>query len=144
MRLAIADLVSLGEVKEKFSATVALGVVRFVANATLGRKGKLCTLDVAGAYLHGKPLTPEQGGRVLFAKVPPGFEQFGYPEKGPRREPELLPSHGQLARPAGRWSHLAGVQRRVPLAVRVYAVDRGPPLLRAASRGGDDHCLHLR
>jgi hypothetical protein len=83
MRLAIADLVSLGEVKEKFSATVALGVVRFVANATLGRKGKLYTLDVAGAYLHGKPLTPEQGGRVLFAKVPPGFEQFGYYEFDP-------------------------------------------------------------
>jgi len=58
-------------------------VVRFVANLTLGRKGKLYTLDVAGAYLHGKPLAPEDGGRVLFAKVPPGFEQFGYPEKGP-------------------------------------------------------------
>ena len=83
MRLALADLVCLGAVREKFSATVALRVVRFVANLTLGRKGKLYTLDVAGAYLHGKPLAPEDGGRVLFAKVPPGFEQFGYPEKGP-------------------------------------------------------------
>jgi len=79
-RLALADLVCLGEVKDKFSATVALGTVKFLANVTLGRGGRFYTLDVAGAYLHGKPLQPADGGRVIFVPVPPGFAQFGFPE----------------------------------------------------------------
>ena len=80
-RLALQDLVCLGIVKEKYSSVVAMSTVKYVANVTLGRRGRLYTLDVAGAYLHGRPLQPKEGGRVIFAKVPPGFEQFGFPER---------------------------------------------------------------
>ncbi len=41
MRLALADLVCLGAAREKFLATVALGVVRFVANLTLLCRSRL-------------------------------------------------------------------------------------------------------
>ena len=90
MRVALADLVCLGKVLDKFSATVAMGTVRFVANLTAGLKGRLYTLDVAGAYLHGSPLRPEDGGRVILVRVPPGFEQFGYPERDASGRPNYF------------------------------------------------------
>jgi hypothetical protein len=95
-RLALADLVCMGAVRDNFSGTVALDVIRFVASVTAGRRGRLYTLDVAGAYLHGKPLQPDEGGRVLFAPVPPGFEQFGYKEKGENGEKNYFAVTGNL------------------------------------------------
>jgi hypothetical protein len=54
--------------------------------------------DVPGAYYHGKPPGPDEpGGRVLFANVPKGFEEFGifntHPETGERM---LLRIRGNL------------------------------------------------
>ena len=63
MRIALADLVCLGSVADKFSPTVAMAVIRFTASATAGMEGRLYALDVAGAYFHGAPLSAEEGSR---------------------------------------------------------------------------------
>jgi hypothetical protein len=41
------------------------------------------TNDVAVAYYYGTPTPVEEGGRAIFARIPPGFEEFGYPPIDP-------------------------------------------------------------
>ena len=95
MRIALADLVCLGSVADKFSPTVAMAVIRFTASATAGMEGRLYTLDVAGAYLHGVPLSAEEGGRVIFSRVP-GFEHLGYPTHDAAGNPYYFRTTGNL------------------------------------------------
>jgi hypothetical protein len=64
-----------------FSGAVDDSIVRWLSAITLGRVGlKRRILDVKGAYYEGTVLTPEEGGRVLFAEVPEGWSQLGFPE----------------------------------------------------------------
>ena len=43
------------------------------------------SIDVGGAYFHGTPPTMDQGGRRLYAVVPPWLADFGpYPERNAR------------------------------------------------------------
>ena len=71
-------------VTETYSGAVDGSSIRFIANATLGRprKGKRRGLDVKGAYFEGKKLTPEEGGRSLWAPIPAGWDKFGCPAVG--------------------------------------------------------------
>ena len=66
---------------DTFSGTIDPAVVRWLSAITLGRPGiKRRILDVKGAYYEGTVLSPEEGGRVLFAEVPSGWSQLGFPE----------------------------------------------------------------
>ena len=77
-RITIADLVVMGKVDNTFAATVAMDSIRFLTNTALRTGGKIRMLDVGGAYLFGTPTDPgAPGGRVLFAPVPEGFDEFG-------------------------------------------------------------------
>ena len=66
-----------------YSGTVDDSFVRFLANLTLGRpNGRRRMIDVKGAYFEGSQRPPEDGGRIIWAPVPPGWDEFGYPEFG--------------------------------------------------------------
>mmetsp|Transcript_8532 Transcript_8532/g.17338 ORF Transcript_8532/g.17338 Transcript_8532/m.17338 type:complete len:100 (+) Transcript_8532:1286-1585(+) len=65
------------------AAAAAANIVSAERAGTLGGRGRLHTLDVAGAYMHGRSLQPQEGGCVTFVPVKPGFEQFGFPERDP-------------------------------------------------------------
>ena len=81
VRLVLADVKGVFAIDRTFSATVNDETIRFLESFLLGRKGAFRkVLDVKGAYFEGKVPTPEQGGRVLYAPVPPGWDIFGYPE----------------------------------------------------------------
>ena len=81
VRLVLADIRGVFPIDRTFSATVNDETIRFLESFLLGRKGaKRRVLDVKGAYFEGKVPTPEEGGRVLYARVPPGWSEFGYPE----------------------------------------------------------------
>ena len=84
VRLVVTDVVDAAGstfVGSTFSGTVDDGVVRWLSAITLGRIGlKRRILDVKGAYYEGTVLSPEQGGRVLFAEVPAGWSELGFPE----------------------------------------------------------------
>jgi hypothetical protein len=67
---------------ETFSGAIDDGIVRFLTALTLGRPGLVRRmLDVKGAYYEGTVLSPEEGGRVLFAEVPEGWSALGFPER---------------------------------------------------------------
>jgi hypothetical protein len=66
-----------------YSGAVDDAFVRFLACLTLGRtQGVRRTVDVKGAYFEGTQRPPDEGGRIIWAPVPPGWEEFGYPEFG--------------------------------------------------------------
>ena len=66
-----------------YSGAVDDAFVRFLACLTLGRpNGVRRTVDVKGAYFEGSQRPPEEGGRIIWAPVPPGWDEFGYPEFG--------------------------------------------------------------
>jgi hypothetical protein len=81
-RVTVADV--RGRPNSKFAAETYSGAidgatVRYLANLTLGRRGKRRYLDVQAAYFNGrKPLPGEPGGRSLWAPVPAGWDAFGY------------------------------------------------------------------
>ena len=53
--------------------------MRYLTNATLGRRGKYRNLDVQNAYFEGRKVPPDEpGGRSLWAPVPEGWEFMGY------------------------------------------------------------------
>ena len=82
VRMVLADIKGVFQIDRTFSATVNDETVRFLESLTLGREdAERHILDVKGAYFEGKVPTPEQGGRVLFAPVPEGWGEFGYPER---------------------------------------------------------------
>ena len=55
------------------------------------------SIDVGGAYFHGTPPTLEQGGRTVFAVVPPWLAEFGpYPERNPEGSRNLLLVTGNM------------------------------------------------
>jgi hypothetical protein len=66
-----------------YSGAVDDAFVRFLANLTLGRpNGRRRMVDVKGAYFEGSQRPADEGGRIIWAPVPPGWEDFGYPEFG--------------------------------------------------------------
>ena len=80
VRIVLADIRGIFQIDRTFSATVNDDSIRFYESFLLGRKGaKRRVLDIKGAYFEGKVPTPEEGGRVLYARVPPGWEEFGFP-----------------------------------------------------------------
>ena len=81
VRLVIADIRGVFQIERTFSATVNDESIRFLESFLLGRPGAVRrVLDVKGAYFEGKVPTPEMGGRVLYARVPAGWKEFGYSE----------------------------------------------------------------
>ena len=80
VRIVLADIRGIFQIDRTFSATVNDDSIRFYESFLLGRKGaKRRVLDIKGAYFEGKVPTPEEGGRVLYARVPLGWEEFGFP-----------------------------------------------------------------
>ena len=92
VRIVLADIRGIFQIDRTFSATVNDDSIRFYESFLLGRKGaKRRVLDIKGAYFEGKVPTPEEGGRVLYARVPPGWEEFGFPTVDPvTREPNYF------------------------------------------------------
>ena len=67
-----------------YSGAVDDALVRFLANLTLGRpNGRRRMVDVKCAYFEGSQRPPNEGGRIIWAPVPPAWEDFGFPEFGP-------------------------------------------------------------
>ena len=82
VRVVLADIAGVAQVPDTFSAAVSDDSIRFMVSALSGRPCAMhFVLDVRGAYFEGRVLTPEEGGRVLFAPVPDGWEEFGYPSR---------------------------------------------------------------
>jgi hypothetical protein len=68
---------------ETFATCADPATIRYLAQVTANLGGEHVTNDVAGAYYYGTPTPVERGGRAIFARIPPGFEQFGYPPVDP-------------------------------------------------------------
>ena len=81
-RITIADARARANSKfaaETYSGAIDGSTVRYLTNATLGRRGKYRNLDVQNAYFEGKKIPPEEhGGRSLWAPVPEGWDVLGY------------------------------------------------------------------
>jgi hypothetical protein len=81
-RITIADARARANSKfaaETYSSAIDGSTVRYLTNATLGRRGKYRNLDVQNAYFEGKKIPPEEhGGRSLWAPVPEGWDVLGY------------------------------------------------------------------
>jgi hypothetical protein len=79
-RFVVADRVIDGRMDDVYAPAVQQDTVRFTKNIELQIRGVSAVKDVEGAYLHGKPHDPASPrGRVLYARVPDGLEEFGYP-----------------------------------------------------------------
>jgi hypothetical protein len=70
-------------ITETFATCADPATVRLLANLTTSLRGQFASNDVAGAYYYGTPTPVEEGGRAIFARVPPGLEEFGFPEVDP-------------------------------------------------------------
>ena len=67
-----------------YSGAVDDALVRFLANLKLGRPNvRRRMVDVKGAYFEGSQRPPDEGGRIIWAPVPPAWDDFGFPEFGP-------------------------------------------------------------
>ena len=70
------------------------------------------SIDVGGAYFHGTPPTMDQGGRRLYAVVPPWLADFGpYPERNARGGRNLLLITGNMPGRCDAGADLAGTVR---------------------------------
>jgi hypothetical protein len=80
-RITVADKVSAYKLSDTFSANILPVSQRVLSQLQVILPGAVSlTSDVGGAYYNGKPKkVTEPGGRVLFAPVPKGWEEFGFP-----------------------------------------------------------------
>jgi hypothetical protein len=113
-------------VTETYSGAVDGSSIRFIANATLGRprKGKRRGLDVKGAYFEGKKLTPEEGGRSLWAPHTCWVGQVRLPCGWQGRNTQLVRDHRQRPWVARRRPRVGRRLRRLPARRGVRAVHR--------------------
>jgi len=97
VRLAVGDIKVRGKVDNTYAPTVAFDSTRLLIQLGVLRGARRTTKDVGGAYLFGTPTPPtEPGGRFLFVPVPPGFAEFGYPEKDERGRQNYFEVVGNL------------------------------------------------
>jgi len=76
-RITLSDPASADVPVDSYSACVDDITDRVIAAVAL-RLGLLCDVaDVSGAYFHGEPIPASQGGRELYAVVPPWLREFG-------------------------------------------------------------------
>jgi hypothetical protein len=68
---------------DTFATCADPATIRLFAQLTTILGGEHITNDVAGAYYYGTPTPVEEGGRAIFARIPPGFEKLGYPPIDP-------------------------------------------------------------
>jgi hypothetical protein len=80
-RLTVADVATgTARLVSTYAACVQSSSVRVISqNVANDPTAVLWINDVPGAYYHGRPTPPEDGGRCLYARVPKGLEEFGYP-----------------------------------------------------------------
>jgi len=97
VRMTVGDLKVRGKVDNTYAPTVAFDSTRLLIQLGVLRGAQRTTKDVGGAYLFGTPTPPtEPGGRFLFVPVPPGFAEFGYPEKDERGRQNYFEVVGNL------------------------------------------------
>ena len=74
VRITAAVLVSNGKIANTFAANLAGETSRLLTQLELGLPGaRTVHNDVGVAYFHGKqPPIDSEGGRAIFAPVPPG------------------------------------------------------------------------
>ena len=98
IRITTADLVSLRKIPNTFAANISADSGRYMAQLELElRAARSEHWDVGGAYFHGTPDPPESpGGRVIYAPVPPAWDEFGYPAVSPAGVPMVFRIDGNL------------------------------------------------
>jgi hypothetical protein len=110
VRLTIADIAEgCARLASTYAACVQSSSVRVIAqDVASDARARLWVNDVPGAYYHGTPPPPgTPGGRALYGRIPPGFEELGYPGRNSRGEEMLFYVQGNLPgrRDAGNiWS----------------------------------------
>ena len=93
---------------------------RLITVAASALDAEQTSIDVGGAYFHGTPPTMEEGGRMVFAVVPPWLEEFApYPATARDGSKNLLLVTGNMPgwKDAGRiW------QARFDTSLREYGL----------------------
>ena len=109
-RITYADTGEEGKSADSFSACLGSNTMRFMVALTSQLPGaEISANDVSGAYYHGTPLTPEEGGFIHYAEVPPGWEEFGYCQLDPQGRRNWFYICGNMPgqRDVGKiWEHL--------------------------------------
>jgi hypothetical protein len=90
-RITLSDPASADVHVDTYSACIDDITDRVIACVAL-RLGLQCDVaDVSGAYFHGRPIPTSQGGRELYAVVPPWLREFGdYPTHDAQGRPNYL------------------------------------------------------
>jgi hypothetical protein len=104
-RITIADKRGKSTEHNFYSACVGSSTDRIVTQIAVEKRAIQHTKDVGGAYYHGDPPTPENGGRLVYAFVPPWLADFGdYPTHAADGTRNLLYIPGNMPgrRDAGR------------------------------------------
>jgi hypothetical protein len=98
-RVTYGDITRSGKCTETFNANVDTFTIKLFGQGVVETPlSRIDIKDVSGAYYHGDPpAIGMPGGRSLYAYVPPGWEQFGVPERDPvTGERNLLHIDGNL------------------------------------------------
>jgi hypothetical protein len=120
-RITIADkrTNAAAENQDYYSACVASSTSRLITQLAVEHGALQHTIDVSGAYYKGTRVRPEDGGRIVYARVPSWLHRYGpYPTHNPDGSANYLLVEGNMPGciDAGRiWevaynSHLLNVQ----------------------------------
>jgi hypothetical protein len=97
VRGCVGDATRFGKVDGTYSATVAPSSRKLLAQLlALHPNAASAQNDVQGAYYCGKPTPYDEGGRILFCRVPEEFERFGYSRYDENGEENLIEIVGNI------------------------------------------------